>query len=152
MNLGRVDPAAYRALGALETYLTEGGLRESHRHLLKIRASQLNGCGYCVDLHVSQAVAHGESHRRLHALTVWRESPWFSEEEKVLLALTEEVTYIVGRVSDDTWNRALSLWGQSYLAVVVMAIVAINAWNRVGVATEMVPERPATPGGSILQG
>ncbi len=142
MNLGRVDPAAYRALGALETYLTEGGLRESHRHLLKIRASQLNGCGYCVDLHVSQAVAHGESHRRLHALTVWRESPWFSEEEKVLLALTEEVTLIVGRVSDDTWNRALSLWGQNYLAVVVMGIVAINAWNRVGVATEMVPERP----------
>ena len=139
MNFGRVDPAAYRALGALETYLRDSGLKPSHSHLLKTRASQLNGCGYCVDLHVRQAVADGETDRRLHALVVWKESPLFSEEEKALLALTEEVTLIQGRVSDETWNRALSLWGEAYLAVVIMAIITINAWTRIGVSTEMVP-------------
>jgi len=139
MNLGRVAPAAYRALGALETYLTEAGLNPLHRHLLKIRASQLNGCGYCVDLHVAEALAAGENPRRLHSLVVWQESPFFSDEEKALLALTDQVTHIRGRVSDDTWNQCLTFWDEGTLSTVLMAIVAINAWNRIGVATEMAP-------------
>lgn len=145
MNLGRVAPAAYRAMGALEAYLTEAGINPLHRHLLKIRASQLNGCGYCVDLHVTEALADGERPRRLHSLVVWQESPLFSEEEKALLALTEQVTQIGGRVSDDTWNQCLKFWDQETLATVLVAIVTINAWNRIGVATEMAPSVTIEP-------
>lgn len=139
MNLSRVDPAAYRAMGGLEQYLKAAGLHPLHRHLLKIRASQLNGCAYCVDLHVREAVADGESHWRIHALTVWKESPLFSDEEKALLAFTEEVTRIEGRVSDETWARARSFWDEPRLAAILMAVITINAWNRIGIATEMVP-------------
>ena len=139
MNLSRVDPAAYRAMGGLEQYLKAAGLNPVHKHLLKIRASQLNGCAYCVDMHVREAAADGESHWRIHALTVWNESPLFSDEEKALLALTEEVTRIEGRVSDETWARVRSFWEEPQLAVVLMAIVTINAWNRIGVALEMTP-------------
>ncbi len=139
MNLRQVDPAAYRAMGGLEQYLTAAGLHPLHRHLLKIRASQLNGCAYCVDMHVREAVADGESHWRLHALTVWKESPLFSEQERALLALTEEVTLIQGRVSDETWANARLFWDEPALAVVLMAIITINAWNRIGVALEMAP-------------
>jgi AhpD family alkylhydroperoxidase len=139
MNLLRVDPAAYRAMGGLEQYLKTAGLNPIHKHLLKIRASQLNGCAYCVDMHTHEAVADGESHWRIHALTVWKESPLFSEQEKALLALTEEVTFIQGRVSDETWAQARIFWDEPALAVILMAIITINAWNRIGVATEMVP-------------
>jgi AhpD family alkylhydroperoxidase len=139
MNLQRVDPAAYRAMGGLEQYMKTSGIHPFHRHLLKIRASQLNGCAYCVDLHVREAVADGESHWRIHALTVWKESPLFSEQEKALLALTEEVTLIQGRVSDETWAQARVFWDEPSLAAILMAIITINAWNRIGVATEMVP-------------
>ncbi len=144
MNLLRVDPAAYRAMGGLEQYLKATGLNRIHQNLLKIRASQLNGCAYCVDLHTREAVADGESHWRLDALVVWKESPLFSEQEKALLALTEEVTLIQGRVSDETWATARLFWDEPALAAVLMAIITINAWNRIGVATEMVPaEHPA---------
>jgi AhpD family alkylhydroperoxidase len=137
--LGQVDPAAYKALRALETYLNESGLEPRHRHLIKIRASQINGCSYCVDMHVSEALADGEDPRRLHALAVWRETPFFSEKERAMLALTDEVTRLPNGVSDGTYGAAAELLGEKYLAAVIMAIIAINAWNRVGVTTGMQP-------------
>jgi AhpD family alkylhydroperoxidase len=141
MNLRRVDPAAYQAMGALETYGKAAGLNPVLRNLLKIRASQINGCAYCVDLHIREALEAGENPRRLHTVVVWKESPFFTEEEKALLALTEEVTLIQGRVSDRTWAEALEFWDEKTLAAILMAIITINAWNRIGVATEMAPER-----------
>ncbi len=137
--LGQVDPAAYKALRALETYLSESGLDPKHRHLIKLRASQINGCSYCVDLHVREALADGEDPRRLHAVVVWRETPFFSDKERAILALTDEVTRLPNGVSDETYDRAAELLGDKYLAAVIMGIIAINAWNRVGVTTAMQP-------------
>jgi len=144
MNLGQVDPAAYRALGALESYLTQGGLEPSHRHLIRIRASQLNGCAFCHDKHWAEALADGESPRRLFALALWRESPLFTEPERVVLALTDALTRIEGRVPQELWTQAVRVLGEPALALVIMAVATINAWNRVGVATEMAPplQRP----------
>jgi AhpD family alkylhydroperoxidase len=143
--LGRVEPAAYEALRALEAYLNESVIEPKHRHLIKLRASQINGCAYCVDMHVREALADGEEPRRLHAVVVWRETPFFSDKERAILALTEEVTRLPNGVSDETYGTAAALLGEKYLAAVIMAIIAINAWNRVGVATAMQPALGAAP-------
>ena len=139
LSLPRIDPAAYAAFLQLEKYLAESPLEPRHKHLIKLRASQLNGCAYCVDMHVREALRDGEDARRLHALVVWRDTPFFDERERALLALTEEVTKIEGRVSDETYELAERVLGEGYLAAVLMAAITINAWNRLGIATEMQP-------------
>ncbi len=140
MSLGKVDPAAYTAILALEKYLSQSVLERRHKHLIKLRASQINGCSYCVDMHVREALTDGEDARRLHAVVVWRETPFFDDKERAILALTEEVTLIHNRVSDETYDTAARVLGDEYLAATLMAIITINAWTRVGVATEMMPE------------
>ncbi|MBL0743881.1 carboxymuconolactone decarboxylase family protein [Chryseolinea lacunae] len=140
MKLGEIDPEAYKAMSALEKYLGSTGLNAKHRELIKIRASQLNGCAYCVDLHTKDARKAGETEQRLYALTVWRETPFFTDEERAILALTEEATFIADRVSDATYSQAVTVLGEKYTAQVLMAIITINAWNRIGVATNMMPQ------------
>ncbi len=141
MDLKQVEPKAYQALYALERYLGSSQLLPTHKELLKIRASQINGCAYCIALHTREARAAGESDQRMHALAAWHEAPYFTEEERAILALTDEVTRISHhQVSDRVYDEAARLFGDNYLAQLIMAIIAINAWNRIAITTRMTPE------------
>ena len=106
---------------------------------MKLRASQLNGCGFCINMHVAEARQHGETDQRLHLVAVWREAgELFSPEEKALLALTEAVTLISQHhVSDAVYNAAAALFDEHYLAQAIMAIATINVWNRVAITTHL---------------
>ena len=137
--IGKVDPEAYKALAVLSNYIEHSSLTKTHRELIKIRASQINGCAYCIDMHTKDARKAGETEQRIYALNAWRETPFFTEEERAILALTEEVTLIQNHVSDKTYEAAASILGEVYLAQVIMAIINISAWNRVGIATNMQP-------------
>lgn len=139
MKLRETDPEAHKAMLAIDEYLQRTPLSVKHKNLIKIRASQINGCAYCVDMHAKEALRAGETDRRIYNLATWRETPFFTEDERAVLALTEEATLITGRVSDDTFNEAVRLLGEKYVAHVLMAIISINGWNRIGVTFNMMP-------------
>jgi len=139
LNVKQVNPSAYKAMLAFDAWSESTAISTVHRDLIKIRASQINGCTYCIDMHALEAREHGETERRIYALTSWRETPFFTEEEKAVLALTEEATLIANRVSDETYNNAVQLLGEKYVADILMAIIVVNAWNRIGVATNLAP-------------
>ncbi|MDR3679855.1 MAG: carboxymuconolactone decarboxylase family protein [Flavipsychrobacter sp.] len=139
INFSETAPAAFKAMLGLETYLATTALTTRHKDLIKIRASQTNGCAYCIDMHTRDARKAGETEQRIYTLNAWRETTFFTEDERAILALTEEVTLIQNHVSDDTYHNALTLLGELYLAEVLMAITIINAWNRIGIATQMMP-------------
>jgi AhpD family alkylhydroperoxidase len=139
INFKQTEPAAYKAMLAFDVYAESIPVKAVHKDLIKIRASQMNGCSYCVDMHTKEAREHGETEQRIYALPVWRETPFFTEEERTVLALTEEITLIHNRVSDETYHNAVKLFEEKYVAQVLMAIIVINAWNRVGVATNLMP-------------
>lgn len=140
--MGQVQPAAYKAMNALEAYNAASGIDKLHRELIKVRASQINGCAYCVNQHSHDARKLGETEQRLYLVAVWREAPnVFSEEEQLLLEMTEEVTLIHQHgLSDQVYERAINLWGEEKTAQVLMAIITINAWNRIGVGLSMHPQ------------
>ncbi|MCR8556755.1 carboxymuconolactone decarboxylase family protein [Mucilaginibacter sp. BJC16-A38] len=139
IKINQADPAAYRAIMAMENYIESTGLTTKHKDLIKIRTSQINGCTYCLDMHTSDARKSGETERRIYGLTSWRETPFFDEQERAILALTEEVTLISGKVSDETYDKAAALFDKVYLAQLIMAIITMNVWNRVGVTTKLEP-------------
>jgi AhpD family alkylhydroperoxidase len=139
--LGKADPNAYKALKGLDAYLETTRLSATQKDLIKIRASQINGCSYCIDKHTKEARAIGETEQRIYALNAWRETPFFTPEERAVLALTEEVTLIQNHVSDKTYNEAAALFDEEYLAQLLMAMIIINAWTRVGIATAMSPQK-----------
>lgn len=140
MNLGEVAPEAYKVMFGLEKYINNSELSKAHKHLIKIRASQINGCAFCINMHTEEARKDGEAEKRIYALNAWWDTNYFTAEERVLLALTEEVTRITGKVSDETYENAVNLLGESYTAVAIMAIVAINGWNRMSISTHLMPE------------
>jgi AhpD family alkylhydroperoxidase len=136
IQIDAVAPAAFRAMYALEKYLQECQWTGTNKHLVKIRASQLNGCAFCIDMHTTEALKAGETPQRIFLLDAWRETDVFSEEEKVILQLTEEVTLIHRKgVSTETYQRALQILGEQYLAQLIMAVTTINAWNRISIST-----------------
>jgi AhpD family alkylhydroperoxidase len=134
-----VDPEAYILMAAFEKYLSKINLTPIQKELIKIRASQINGCSFCINLHTQDARKLGETEQRIYALTAWRETPFFSEQERAILALTEEVTLIQHHVSDETYTKAASLFDQKSLAQLIMAIAEINVWNRIAISTNMMP-------------
>ena len=134
-----LEPKAYEAMQALENYLDTTGVNPLHKELIKIRASQINGCAYCINMHTKDARAKGETEQRIYALNAWRETPFFTPEERAILALTEEVTNIKHGVSEKVMEEAARLLDRHYLAQVIMAIVTINAWNRIGISTGLQP-------------
>ena len=140
MNLGVVAPDAYKAMFGLEKYINGSELTQTHKHLIKIRASQINGCAFCINMHTEEARKDGETEKRIYALNAWWDTNYFTPEERALLALTEEVTNITGRVSDTTYEDAVNLLGEKYIAVAIIAIVAINGWNRMSISTHLMPE------------
>jgi AhpD family alkylhydroperoxidase len=139
INIDKVEPAGYKAVLGLEKFIESTPLTRKHKDLIKIRASQINGCAFCIDMHTKDARKAGETEQRIYALNAWRETPFFSAEERAILALTEEVTLISGHVKDETYALAASVLEETYLAQVILAIITINVWNRIGIATNMMP-------------
>jgi AhpD family alkylhydroperoxidase len=130
----KVGPGGVKALRALEQYLRTSGLEPALMELVKLRASLMNGCAYCVDLHTKDARAKGETEQRLFAVPVWHETPFFSPRERTALAWTEAVTQI-GRsgVSDALYGEAQAQFTEKELVDLTFAVIAINAWNRLAV-------------------
>ncbi len=136
IKIGEIEPGAYKAMLALEDYLATTQLTKSHKELIKIRASQINGCAFCIDMHTKDALENGETNQRIFLLNAWKETDLFTEEEKVLLAITEEVTLIHRQgLTSDTYRRAKQIFDENYIAQVIMAVVTINAWNRLSIST-----------------
>ncbi|HJW18415.1 MAG TPA: carboxymuconolactone decarboxylase family protein [Flavisolibacter sp.] len=139
LSIYEKEPEAYKAMMTLENYTKGSTIDPLLKELIKTRASQINGCAYCVDMHTEDAIKLGESERRLFALSVWKESHLFSEEERAVLQLTEEVTLLSKEgVTDETYDRVVSLFGEQQTAQLIMQIVVINAWNRIAVTTKAI--------------
>ncbi|MCF8713329.1 carboxymuconolactone decarboxylase family protein [Joostella atrarenae] len=131
-----LEPEAYKAMYALEKYLGTTKLTNTHKELIKIRASQINSCAFCIDMHTKDALKYGETQQRIFLISAWRETDLFSEEEKVILQITEEVTLIHQKgLSSEVYKKALQFFDENYLAQIIMAITTINAWNRIAVST-----------------
>jgi AhpD family alkylhydroperoxidase len=141
INIGQLEPSAYKALMGLETYLEAAGINKTHKDLVKIRASQINGCAFCINMHTKEAKKNGETEQRIYLLNAWKEvHNLYTEEERTILALTEEMTLISqGGVSDETYKKAAELFDEHYLAQLMVAVIAINAWNRMAITTHMQP-------------
>ncbi len=140
INIQEIQPQAYKAMFGLEGYLKTTGLDPTHKELIKIRASQINGCAFCLDMHTKDALKAGETTQRIFLLNAWKETQLFTREEKIILALTEAVTLIhQGGIPDALYREAESVLGTTYLAQVIMAVVTINAWNRIAISTNMQP-------------
>lgn len=136
-----VTPGCYSPLIDLNSYLAKTSLPKALHHLIKVRTSLINGCAFCIQTHSKDAATDGETNKRLLALSSWAESPYFTQEEKAILALTDEVTSISRHgVSDDVFNAAVKLLGQETVSHAIMAIACMNAWNRIGRATLLIPE------------
>ena len=131
----RAAPAAYHAMTQLQRYVDGCGLEPLLLELVKTRASQLNGCAYCIDMHTKDARALGESEQRLYALSAWRETPFFSDRERAGLEWAEAVTLVHdGFVPDDVFARVRPHFSERELVDLTMALVAINGWNRLSAA------------------
>lgn len=140
-----VAPKLYNAQLALETNMRRSGIDPTLYELIKIRASQINGCAFCLDMHTQDARAAGETEARLNLVAAWREAPYYSDEERAALALTESLTLVAEtHVPDDVWHAAAAVFDPEALAQVVMAIVVINGWNRMMIASR-TPAGTYTP-------
>lgn len=147
MNYGKAAPGVMKAMGALETYIADCGIEPALQDLVKLRASQINGCAYCVDMHSLDARAGGETEQRLYALPVWHETPFFTERERAALLWTEKVTLISqDHVPDDVYERVRAHFTEEDLANLTLIVATINAWNRLAISFRSVPGRykPAT--------
>ncbi|MCC7332126.1 MAG: carboxymuconolactone decarboxylase family protein [Flavobacteriales bacterium] len=139
IKINSLEPAAYEAMLKLESYGQTCQLTPIQKELIKMRASQINGCAYCLDMHTEDALKYGETQRRIFALPVWYESHLFSEEERALLQITEEVTNISEKgVTDATYKKAIELFGENKTAQIIMLIITINSWNRIAVSTRLI--------------
>jgi len=139
INIEQTHPEIYKALIGLSGSINKSTLTPIQKELIKLRASQINSCAFCLDMHSKEALRIGETPQRIFVLNAWRETDLFTEEEKALLALTEEVTLITNKVTDATYQQAIQLLGEEYTAQAIMAITIINAWNRIVVATHVMP-------------
>jgi AhpD family alkylhydroperoxidase len=143
----KASPAGYQAMSGLERHVRTCGLEHSLLEIVKTRASQINRCAYCIDMHTKDARAGGESEQRLYALAAWRETPFFSERERAALEWTEALTLISENdVPDELYARMRRQFSEEEIVNLSLAIVAINGWNRLAIPFRSVPGsyRPAT--------
>src|SRR5262249_14647753 len=139
IELRQVNPKVMQLLLAIETYLHGSGLGSRLQHLIKTRASQINGCAYCLDMHTKDARAEGETEQRLYALDAWRETPFFDERERAALEWTETVTRVAEtHVPDDVYERVRQHFTDQELVDLTLAVANINAWNRLNIAFRTV--------------
>lgn len=133
-------PNPYDAMGALEHYLAHCAIEPPLLHLVKLRASQLNGCAYCIDMHWKDLRALGDTEQRLYGLDAWHESPYYTPRERAALAWTEAVTLVAAsRVSDDVYLEAREHFDERALGDLTLVVATINAWNRLAIAARDVP-------------
>ena len=136
----KAAPEAMKAMAKLHAYVGKCGLGHKLLELIKLRASQINGCAWCMDMHTKELRAAGESEQRLYLLSAWRECPFYTERERVALAWTEALTLLTeGNVPDDVFALAREQFGEEELVKLTLAIVAINGANRINVAFRTVP-------------
>jgi AhpD family alkylhydroperoxidase len=136
----KAAPGVYKAMSALEQYLNESELEQPLLHLIKMRASQINGCAYCIDMHSKDLRAIGETEQRIYSLDAWRECPYYTDRERAALAWTEAVTLITnGHVPDQLYEEVRPHFSEKELADLTLAIAAINSWNRLSIAARVVP-------------
>ena len=148
----RVNPASYiksglgQAMLALQRQVETSGLEHSTLELVKIRASQINGCAYCLDMHTKDARALGESEQRIYALSAWREAPFFSDRERAALEWTEAVTRVsVDHVPDGVYDAVAPHFSEAELVALTFAIVTINSWNRLSISFRVPPGSYVSP-------
>jgi AhpD family alkylhydroperoxidase len=134
------SPDGYKAMAGLEAYLKVCGLEIKLIHLLKLRASQINGCAYCIDMHWKDLRAIGESEQRLYGLDAWEESPYYTDRERAALRWTEAVTRLDhSHVSDAVYDAVRGHFNEKELADLTLAVATINAWNRLAIASRTTP-------------
>ncbi|MFI6231726.1 carboxymuconolactone decarboxylase family protein [Micromonospora echinospora] len=139
MNVAQAAPEAYRAVLGLEKYV-RANVEHRVLELVKLRASMMNGCAFCVDMHSREALDAGESSRRLFAVAAWHDAPFFDERERAALALTDAVTRLGEHgVPDEVWDTATRVFAEKEVADLIMAIATINVWNRISVTTRTQP-------------
>ncbi len=138
-NIKTVAPNALKAMVGLENYLSQCSLSKTNKELIKIRASQINGCAFCINIHTQDAIKNGETNQRIFLLTAWKEAgDIFTEEEKVVLAITEEITLIhKNALSDDTYAKALQFFNEAQIADIITTTITINLWNRIVLSTHL---------------
>jgi AhpD family alkylhydroperoxidase len=140
IEYAKTAPGVRAALYGLEAYVHQAGLEPRLLELVKVRASLINGCAYCLDMHTKVARSLGETEQRLYAVSVWRESPYYSERERAALAWTEAITLIsVDHVPDETYDLVRPHFTDKELVDLTLAIVAINGWNRLAIAFRTEP-------------
>jgi AhpD family alkylhydroperoxidase len=139
IKIGKVQPAAYVAMHALDQYIDDTSIDRSLREILKIRASQINGCSYCVNTHTHAARELGIPIQKILLISVWKESgSIFTDEERLVLQMTEEITLIhIHGLSESTYEESIIAFGEEKTAEIIMAIICINGWNRIGVSTQL---------------
>jgi AhpD family alkylhydroperoxidase len=140
INYAKVSPGVYDAMDALDQYLQKCGLETRLLLLVQLRASQINGCAYCLDMHWKDLRAIGETEQRMYSLDAWRESPYYSDRERAALTWTEAVTLIAnGHAPDGVYENVRTHFNEKELADLTLAISAINAWNRLSIAARLTP-------------
>jgi AhpD family alkylhydroperoxidase len=140
LNYAAQSPELFRKLADLATAIRKSSIEETIINLVEIRTSQINGCSFCLDMHVKQAKIHGERDLRIHHVATWRESPLFEARERAALAWAEVLTKLPeGGVPDDLYERVRAQFSEKEISDLTFAVMAINAWNRAGVAFRTVP-------------
>jgi len=146
LNAYQADPNAMKALMGLENYVQSSGLEPSLINLVKTRASQINGCAYCIHMHTREARTHGETEERLYLLDAWRESPLYTERERAALAWTEAVTLVSQtHVPDAVYEEVRKQFGEAELVKLTVLAATINAWNRIAISFRFVHPAKAAP-------
>ena len=141
IDVTKVNPAAYKAVAALQAYVDQSGLDPKLRELIKIRASQINGCAYCLAMHTREARKLGETDERMHLLDAWREAPVFSAREQAALAWTEALTLVAdGHVPDNVFEQVKRQFSEKEIVDLTAAVIAINSWNRIAISFRATPQ------------
>jgi AhpD family alkylhydroperoxidase len=140
LNYKKAAPGLYAGMDAVDQYLTDCELEESLLHLIRLRASQINGCAYCIDMHWKDLRALGEAEQRLSCLSAWRDASFYSARERAALAWTESVTRVsVDRVPDSLFAEVREHFSEKELCDLTLAVAAINSWNRLSIAARLTP-------------
>lgn len=141
MDISQLFPEGFNAMLALEGAMRNSSIDEKLYKLIKIRASQINGCAYCINMHTREARAVGETEQRIYCLNAWREAPFYTDQERAVLALTESVTLLAStHVPDEVYEAATAVFTKEEVAMITMGIVVINAWNRIVVTSRTLPD------------
>ena len=146
LDYAKIAPGVVRSLAGLDKYLADAGLEGSLLNLVKLRASQINGCAYCIDMHSKDARASGETEQRLYGLSAWRDAPYYTDRERAALAWTESVTLIAEQhVSDALFVQTRAAFSEQELVNLTLAVIAINGWNRIAISFRPEVGRYAPP-------